>query len=1030
MLSRLVEASIRFRGVVVTLACVIIVYGIYTANRASYDVYPEFAPPQVVVQTEAPGLSPGDVESLVTRRVEYALNGMPNLESIRSQSIQGLSVVTVVFEDRTDLYRARQMVTERLAELANELPDGVKPPGMAPFTTATGLTLAVGITSDKRSEMELRTFADWTLRPRLLAVPGVARVSLFGGEVKQLQIQVIPDRLAAFNLSASEVITAARTATGIRGGGFVDTESQRILLETRGQSLTTAQIGEVVLSVASGRIVRMRDVATIAEAPEPKIGDATIMGHSGVMLLVSAQYGANTVKVTERVEKALEELKPAIASAQITFHPRLFRPANFVLQAIHNIGNSLLLGAILVAAVLLLFLFDLRAACISLTAIPLSLLMAITVLDWFGMSLNTLTLGGLAIAIGAVVDDAIIDVENIFRRFRESQPPRVPRELFRTVLNASLEVRSAVVYATLVIALVFLPVLTMSGIQGRLFAPLAWAYILAIMASLLVALTVTPAISYLLLPKAVDRAREPRYIAAMKSLYRSCLRRFSARPGTVIIGAIVPCAIAAAALPYLGGSFLPDLREGHFIVHMSELPGTSLAESVRAGKIVTQELLKNPDIQSVAQQIGRAEMADDTWGTHYSEVHVALKSLEGERVEKAESAIRVAFGKFPGVSFSVKGFLGERIEEIISGSTAQVAIKVYGDDLDNIDKAAKDILGVVSATRGAADVLIEAPAGTPEIVVKLRPERLKQFGFQPVNVLEAIQTAYRGAVVGQAYEGNRVFDVSVILAPQMRRDPEGVGSLTLQNAEGLRVPLGELADVYESTGRYSIAHEGTRRRQTVTCNVKGRDLSSFVAELRNSVQQKIKFPPGVYTVFGGVSEARAQAQSELVTYSLIAGTGILVLLSIVFGNVRNTLLVLANLPFALVGGVLAAFFTGGDMSVGSMVGFVTLFGITMRNSIMMISHFEHIIVHEGETWGLDAAIRGASERLNPILMTAIVTALGLLPMAWGSGQPGREIDGPMAIVILGGLFTSTALNLLVLPTLALRYGRFERLAEN
>jgi Cu/Ag efflux pump CusA len=502
------------------------------------------------------------------------------------------------------------------------------------------------------------------------------------------------------------------------------------------------------------------------------------------------------------------------------------------------------------------------------------------------------------------------------------------------------------------------------------------------------------------------------------------LRWFSRRPGYVIAGALLICLPAALALPFLGGSFLPELREGHFIVHMAALPGTSLSESARMGKLITPELLKNPSVQFVSQQIGRAELADDTWGTNYSEIHVTLKSFEGDAIEKAESDIRATLDRFPGAAFSVKTFLGERIEEIISGSTAQVAVKIFGDDLDDLDKAAGQISDVLFATDGAEDVLIESPSATPEMIVQLRPDRLKQFGFQPVNVLEAVQTAYQGTIAGQVYEANRVHNVSVILAPEIRQDPEGVEALTVHNAEGLRVPLRELANVYETTGRYSIAHEGTRRRQTVSCNVRGRNLSSFVAEIKGAIAQKVRLPAGVYTVFGGASEARTTARNELLTYSLIAGTGILILLIIVFRNLRNTLLVLANLPFALVGGVLAAYFSGGNLSIGSMVGFVTLFGITMRNSIMMVSHFEHLVVHEGETWNLHAAIRGATERLNPILMTAIVTALGLLPMAWGSGQPGREIDGPMAIVILGGLVTSTALNLLVLPTLAVRYGKF------
>ncbi|MBI3698111.1 MAG: efflux RND transporter permease subunit, partial [Acidobacteria bacterium] len=673
----------------------------------------------------------------------------------------------------------------------------------------------------------------------------------------------------------------------------------------------------------------------------------------------------------------------------------------------------------------LLFLFNLRTAFIALTAIPLSLLIAVIVLDRFGQSLNTLTLGGLAMAIGEVVDDAIIDVENIFRRLRQSDRPLGAGQLFRTVLGASLEVRGAVVYATFIVALVFLPVLTMSGIQGRLFAPLGWAYILATLASLAVAMTLTPALSYLLLPKAVETAREPRHITALKSRYRRMLHALSGRPGTVMAGALVLFLVALAALPFFGGEFLPDLREGHFIVHMRSLPGTSLQESARVGKLVTEELLKNRKIQSVAQQIGRAERADDTWGTHYSEVHVELKALEAEEIEKAESEIRQAMGRFPGLSFSLRTFLGERIEEIISGLTAEVVIKVFGDDLDAIDEKAREIAQVISGVRGAADVQVESPPGTPELIIRLQPARLKQFGFQPLNVLDAIQTAYEGQVVGQVYEANRVFDVAVILEHTIRERPEAVGSLLLHNAEGLRLPLRELAEVYETTGRYSVAHDGTRRRQAVLCNVRGRDLSSFVADAHRVVQAKVKFPAGGYAVFTGASEARQQAQREILLYSLIAGAGVLLLLAVAFGSVRNTVLVLANLPFALVGGVLAVFLTGSQLSVGSLVGFVTLFGITTRNSIMMVSHFEHLVAQEGESWGLEAVVRGASERLTPVLMTAIVTGLGLLPLALSSGEPGKEIEGPMAIVILGGLVTSTLLNLLVLPTLALRYGRFE-----
>lgn len=1030
MLRSLVQFSIRFRGVVIALSCVLAGYGIYILGRAKYDVYPEFAPPQVVIQTEAPGLSPEEVESLVTRPVESVVNGVASLESIRSQSIQGLSVVTAVFEERSDVFRARQMVSERLAELEGELPQGVRTPVMAPLTSAASFVLAIGLTSEKRSLMDVRTFADWTLRPRLLGVPGVAKAAVFGGEVRQLQIQVLPDRLIAFGLSINDVLSAARSSTGIRGAGFVENATQRIVLQTEGQALTSGELGEVALAHRNGITVRMKDVARVEEAPEPKIGDGAINGKPGVMIMISSQYGANTLEVTDALEKALQEMRPAIAAEGMELYDHLFRPANFIQDSIRNISHSLILGAVLVAVVLFVFLFNTRTALISLTAIPLSLLVAVTVLDRLGISLNTLTLGGLAIAIGEVVDDAIIDVENIFRRLRENHARPDPQPDLRVVLTASIEVRSAVVYATFVVALVFLPVLTMSGVQGRLFAPLGIAYILAILASLVVALTLTPALCAALLPKIAGRTAEPPFITALKTHYGRFLERAMARPRLLLGSVAVLCAAAVAAIPFFGGEFLPELKEGHFIVHMSAVPGTSIRETLRIGNALTRDLRTLPFVDSVAQQIGRAEQADDTWGPFYAEVHVDLKPLGGEEAEAAETQLRRKLANFPGVYFAVRRFLAERIEETISGVTAQVVIKIFGDDLDLLDRKAGEVAQLVAGVRGAADVQVESPSGAPRIVVRLRPDRLRQFGFHPVDVMEAVGTAYEGTRVAQTYEANRVFDVSVILDERIRQNPEAVSSLMLTNADGLRVPLRELAGVFQDTGRTMILHDGTRRRQAVTCDVRGRDLTSFVDETRRKVQSKIAFPPGTYAVFSGASQAREQAQRQILVHSLIAAAGIILLLSIVFRNMRNLTLALANLPFALVGGVLAVFSTGGLLTVGGMVGFVTLFGITMRNSMMMISHYEHLVEQEGMTWGMEAAMRGASERLAPILMTAIVTALGLLPLAIGSGEPGREIEGPMAVVILGGLATSTALNLLVLPTLAVRFGRFGAVSES
>ncbi|HZM01788.1 MAG TPA: efflux RND transporter permease subunit [Candidatus Saccharimonadales bacterium] len=1031
MLNRIVYFSLRFRGVVVALACLLTGYGIYTAYNAKLDVFPDFVPPQVVVQTESPGLSPEQVESLVTRPLEVTINGLGNMDSLRSESIPGLSVITAVFKEGTDIFVARQMLAEKLAETAGELPAGVKTPMMSPLTSATMDLLKIGLVCDKLTPMELRTLADWTIRPRLLSVPGVARCMVFGGEVRQLQIQVHPERLLAYGLSLSDVLAAARASTAVMGAGFVENANQRIVIQTEGQALTPEVLGETVVAHHDGQSVRLKDVALVQDGSEPKFGDALIQGRPGIMMAMASQYGANTMDVTLAVEAALKEMDPIFAQNQITVFRRLHRPATFIETSLSNIKHSLWLGGILVAVVLFIFLGHFRTAFISLTAIPLSLLTAIILLDKFGVTLNTITLGGLAIAIGEVVDDAIIDVENIFRRLRENQGIASPRPAFRVVLEASLEVRSAVVYATFIVALVFLPVLTLTGLQGRFFAPLALSYILAIMASLAVALTVTPALSLLFFAKGVKSSAEPRLQRWLKSAYGKALRFFARWPRVILFSVFAICVAAVLILPHFGSEFLPDFREGHFVLGVQAVPGTSLAELMQVGRQISRELLQNTNIVTVEQQLGRAEQGEDTFGSHQCEFHVELRTgVSGEEEENIQKEIRKVLDGFPGLQSEVMTFLGDRIGETISGETAPVVINVYGDDLDVIDDKAKEVSDVLSKVQGAAGVEIKSPPGMPRMEIRLRPERLTQFGFRSADVLEAVQTAYQGAIVAQVHQDNRVSDVAVILDERSRQEPEQVGSLMLKNSEGLNMPLKELAEVYMTTGRYSIMHDGAMRRAVVTCTPQGRDVTSFVDDARKQVAAKVAFPKGVFAIFSGAAEATKKAQQQLLLNSAMAAAGILLLLIIVTGDWHNLALILANVPFALVGGILAVFLTNyfdpeaGGITIGSLVGFVTLFGITTRNSIMMISHFEHLVHQEGMAWGLEAALRGASERLIPILMTALVTAIGLLPLAIGSGEAGREIEGPMAIVILGGLFTSTVLNLLVLPTLALRYGRF------
>lgn len=1025
MLAAIVRFSLRFRGVVIALACLLLGYGLYALSRAQYDVFPEFAPPQVVIQTEAPGLAPEQVEVLVTQPIENTIHGVEGIESLRSGSIQGLSVITVTFHAWIDIYRARQAVAERLTAVAGQLPREVHPPAMTPLTSSTSVVLAVGLTSDTRSLMEVRTIADWTVKQRLLAIPGVAKVAVFGGEVRQIQVQVRPDRLVQYNLSLQDVLASARQATGVQGAGFIDTRNQRLVLQTEGQLLTPEQIAKTVVLYRNGASVALGDVAWIVEAAEPPIGAAAIMGRPGVLLMVSSQYGANTLQVTQRIEQALDEIHPTLSAEGVALHPDLFRPANFIQTAITNVTSSLLIGAVLVVVVLFLFLFNLRTAAISCTAIPLSLCAAVTLLEYFGFSLNTMTLGGLAIAIGEVVDDAVIDVENIVRRLRETRRPENRQSAFKVVLEASLEVRSAVVYATLAVALIFVPILTLSGVAGRLFAPLGIAYILSVLASLIVALTLTPALCLLFFGQGPLSEDEPPTVRWLKRKYRALLLRVEQHPRIVVGGVALFTLAGLATLPFLGGGFLPELSEGHFIVHMSAVPGTSLEESLRLGRQVTLELLKIPYVRSVAQRVGRAEKADDIMGPQDSEFEVDLNPPSEAQAESALSDIRTVLGQFPGVNFAVKTFLTERIEETLSGFTASVIINIYGNKLDVLDNKAREVATILGEIRGAADVQVQSPPGTPQVIIRPRREELARWGFDPVEVLDAVRVAYQGDLVGQIYEGNRIFGVSVILDPQARKSIAEIGALPLRNPTGTYVFLRQLADIYETSGRYVVLHQGARRVQTVTSNVLGWDINSFVAEAKRQIFSHVSFPSGTYAEFAGAAEAQARSKHDLLVHSLIAAVGIFLLLSVILRNWRNLLLVLTNLPFALVGGVLAVFTSGGWLTLGSTVGFVTLFGITLRNSLMMISHYEHLVAFEGMAWGLEAAIRGASERLAPILMTALVTALGLLPLAIGSGAPGREIEGPMAMVILGGLVSSTALNLLVLPTLALRYGRLE-----
>lgn len=1016
----LVSLCIRHFGATTALTVLALALGCLGASRASLDVFPDFVPTQVEIQTEAPGFAPKQVEELVTKPVENAVNGVTGLATLRSESIPGLSVVTITFKDDVDLHVARQVVSERLSELGSSLPAGVGAPKLSPLLSSTMDLLKIGLVSDKVDAYALRDAADWTVKPRLLAVPGVAHAIVFGGKVRE--IQIVPDlhRLASLNLTLTDVADGARAALALRGAGFVDQTAQRVLLKTPTPAPDSGQLGAAVIAVRNAVPVRLRDVARIEQAPALRSGDSLIMGRPGVLISLASQYGANTLATTLAVEKALGELAPALRAQGITLYSGLHRPANFIERALGNLRNALLVAAVLILVVLYLFLRNARAALIAFTAIPLSLLAAIWVLTRMGQTLNTMTLGGFAVALGVLVDDAIIDIENIMRRLRVNRSLAAPRPRLEVVREASLEVRGPVIYATAVVILVFVPELFTSSVQGHFVGPLALAFILAVTASLLTAMTTTPALCALLLRPSSFRD-EPRWLSGFKAWQSEAVQWIERHARGVLSGITVLVVATACLVPFLGGTFMPDFREGHFVIQAtSSIPGISLEEMLRVGRRISADILALPYVQSVEQQVGRAELGEDTWGPHRSELHVELRPDATVDQAVAQETLRRIISAYPGIQSEVVTFLGDRISESLSGETAQVAIKVFGNDLQALDDTGNRVVAALTGEAGVTDLQFKREDNTPVLSIEPQPDRLAAAGLKAQDVLDTIESAYSGAVVGQTYSGVRTVAVVVRLSEEQRARLERVGQLLISGPYG-PVPLAQVARVSLSADRYSIEHEGGQRRVTITFNVEGRSLQDAVLEARQRIARSVRLPAESFLEFTGAAQAEQQTRLELITYALAALALIILILLIAFRWRANGWLVLANLPFSLLGSVLIMAVTGIGLSLGSLVGLVTVFGISGRNTILQLAHYEHIVMHEGAQWDLTAVMRGANERLIPILMTAAVTALGLAPLAAGLHSPGQEIEAPMAITVLGGLFSSTILNLLVLPVLAWRY---------
>jgi CzcA family heavy metal efflux pump len=1016
MLARLVRWCIANPRMVVIAAAIFALYGIMVVAHARYDVFPEFVPAQVTVQTEAPGLVAEQVEALVTRPIENAINGANSVERVSSESSQGLSVIRVIFTEGSEPLRARQVVAEALASVTGKLPAGVSLPTLSPLTSSTMDLLKIGLTSDRLDQRQLRSLADWTIRPRLLATKGVAAAVVYGAAPSRYEVRIRPEQLVARNISLAEVNAAIAALTTVRGGGFAETANQRIMVQPGSGSIDAAKLGEALVTSGSGPAVALRDVADIVLVPAPQLGDALIMGRPGVLISTSSQYGANTLEASRAVAATLEDLKPALEAQGVKLYPALHRPANFIEVALAGMSKDLIVGALMIAFVLFAFLRNFRTAVIAFFSIPLSLLAALIVLDKMGATINTMTLGGLTVALGVVVDDAVVGVENIVRRLRGA----ASADRSAIIAAATVEVRAPVVYATYLLAFTIAPILFLTGLQGAFFSPLALSFLLAVLASLVVALTVTPALAVLLLGKLTPHD-EPRGLTRAKAWHRAHLDRLCDRLRLVIGTTVLASLIGAIGLMAFGGELLPAFREGHFVLKINGPVGASMGWMREAGIRLSQDLLAIPEVATVEHQIGRAEGGEDPFPPNRSEMHVEIKRGSAGQEQRAQDQIRAVLNRYPAIQSATLTFLGDRIGESLSGEAAQLAINIYGSDLDALDRVAGDIARAVKSVPDAADVQVKSPPGTPLLSIALDPARMAMHGITPADANDAIEIAFQGHVAGEIAEADRTTDVAVVLPPQSRLDPESIASILVRASDGSSARLGDIATISLGEGRASIARDGGQRRQIVTVNPARADVAGFERDARAAITAKVKLPPGVTLSFTGVAAGQAAASRQIMFNVAVSAIAIVGLLVLAFGGSRAATLILAGTPFALVGGVIAIALTGGVLSLGALVGFVTLFGIAARNAILLVAHVDHLVDEEGQPFNRATVMRAAEERVTPILMTALVTALGLLPLAVEAGQAGREVQGPMAAVILGGLVTSTIMSLLLLPALILKF---------
>lgn len=1023
MIESVIRWSLGNRLLVLAVACALLIGGGWLASRAPVDVFPDLTAPVVTVVAEAHGMPPEDVERLVTFPIETALNGASGVRRVRSSTGVGIAVISVEFEWGTDIYRARQIVSEKLQTTREALPPDLPAPVMAPVSSVMGEIMFIALTSERHDEMELKTIADWTLRRRLLAVPGVAEVIPIGGETRQYQVVASPERLSAYGVSLNQLREAVAGSNANASAGFVTENRQEYLIQGLGRIQTLEDIGQAVVTSRDGMPVLVRDLAQVIIGPAPRRGTGAYNGEPAVVLGIQKQPGVNTLALTDTLDGIIADLERGLP-AGMRIETNAFRQADFIENAIDNLLAALRDGAILVIAIMFVFLVSARATGIALMAIPLSVLVAVLAIRWLGGSLNTMTLGGIAIAMGALVDDAIIVVENIVRRLRENAklPDSERQRTLPVVLNATHEIQASIVFATLIIVLVFVPLFFLSGVEGRLLEPLGFAYVISLGASLLVALTVTPVLCLYLLPnsKTVRQDHDSRLIAWLKAHYRPVLEQALNHTRWVIGSAAALLVIALIALAFAGRGFLPEFNEGSLTISAVTLPGTALETSDEIGARVERILLEQPEVMATARRTGRAELDPHAQHVFASEVDVTLEM--GERTkEQLLAALRQRFASIPGTNVIIGQPISHRIDHMLSGTRANIAVKIFGEDLFELRRLGKQVEGLVRQVPGAVDVAMEQQSEIPFVTVKFDRPALANYGLSMQQASELLETAFTGTVVSQIMEGQSTFDLVVRLPEQAKSSMETLKETLVSLPSGAMVPLNALAVIEKQRGPNAITREDVQRKLVVMANVADRALIDVVEDISARVNENIDLPTGYHIDYGGQFESAEAANTRLMLLGAAVIVGIFFLLVTAFGTVRDAGLIMLNLPLAVIGGIAGVWFTGGTLTIAAVIGFITLFGIATRNGIILVDHIQRLIRDEGMA-ARAAIVRGAEERLIPILMTALGTALALVPLALAAGEPGSEIQAPMAVVILWGLVTSTALNMLVVPAMYLRFG--------